>query len=65
MTAGSRPFGYTEATDTHEDLVKAGVIDPTKIVRSALRNAGFSGTHYSAGAARPRRSEPASPETPG
>jgi chaperonin GroEL len=32
-------FGYNAATDTYEDLVKAGVIDPTKVVRSALQNA--------------------------
>ena len=33
------PYGYNAATDTYEDLVKAGVIDPTKVVRSALQNA--------------------------
>ena len=32
-------FGYNAATDHYEDLVKAGVIDPTKVVRSALQNA--------------------------
>jgi chaperonin GroEL len=32
-------FGYNAKTDTFEDLVKAGVIDPTKVVRSALQNA--------------------------
>ena len=32
-------FGYNAATDEYEDLVKAGVIDPTKVVRSALQNA--------------------------
>jgi chaperonin GroEL len=31
-------FGYNAATDEYEDLVKAGVIDPTKVVRSALQN---------------------------
>ncbi len=31
--------GYNAATDKYEDLVKAGVIDPTKVVRSALQNA--------------------------
>jgi chaperonin GroEL len=31
-------FGYNAATDKYEDLVKAGVIDPTKVVRSALQN---------------------------
>ncbi|HYN05844.1 MAG TPA: chaperonin GroEL, partial [Vicinamibacterales bacterium] len=32
-------FGYNAATDQYEDLTKAGVIDPTKVVRSALQNA--------------------------
>jgi chaperonin GroEL len=32
-------FGYNAASDTYEDLVKSGVIDPTKVVRSALQNA--------------------------
>jgi len=31
--------GYNAATDNYEDLVKAGVIDPTKVTRSALQNA--------------------------
>jgi chaperonin GroEL len=31
--------GYNAATDTYEDMVGAGVIDPTKVVRSALQNA--------------------------
>src|SRR5436190_2114472 len=31
--------GFNALTDTYEDLVKAGVIDPTKVVRSALQNA--------------------------
>ena len=31
-------YGYNAATDSYEDLVKAGVIDPTKVVRSALQN---------------------------
>ena len=32
-------FGYNAATDVYEDLVKAGVIDPTKVTRTALQNA--------------------------
>ncbi|GAB4326615.1 MAG: chaperonin GroEL [Candidatus Zixiibacteriota bacterium] len=32
-------FGYNAATDTYEDLMKAGVIDPTKVARIALENA--------------------------
>jgi chaperonin GroEL len=32
-------FGYNAATDAYEDLVRAGVIDPTKVTRTALQNA--------------------------
>ena len=32
-------FGYNASTDVYEDLVKAGVIDPTKVTRTALQNA--------------------------
>ena len=36
--------GFNAATEKYEDLVKAGVIDPTKVVRSALQNAAsFAG----------------------
>ena len=34
-----RNFGYNAQTDAYEDLVKAGVIDPTKVTRTALQNA--------------------------
>jgi chaperonin GroEL len=36
---GQGAFGYNAGTDTFEDLVEAGVIDPTKVTRSALQNA--------------------------
>ena len=32
-------FGYDAANDTYVDLVKAGIIDPTKVVRTALQDA--------------------------
>jgi len=32
-------FGFNAQTDTYEDLVASGVIDPTKVTRSALQNA--------------------------
>jgi chaperonin GroEL len=32
-------FGFNASTDTYEDLVAAGVIDPTKVTRTALQNA--------------------------
>jgi len=36
---GKDAFGYNVATNKYEDLVLAGVIDPTKVVRVALQNA--------------------------
>ncbi|KKW36923.1 MAG: 60 kDa chaperonin [Candidatus Giovannonibacteria bacterium GW2011_GWA2_53_7] len=36
---GKGSFGYNAATDTYEDLVEAGVIDPAKVTRSAVQNA--------------------------
>jgi chaperonin GroEL len=36
--------GYNAATDVYEDLVKAGVIDPTKVARTALQNAASVAT---------------------
>jgi chaperonin GroEL len=36
---GEGPFGFNAATEEYEDLVAAGVIDPTKVVRAALQNA--------------------------
>ncbi len=37
--ANDKNHGYNALTDTYEDLVKAGVIDPTKVARTALQNA--------------------------
>ena len=37
--AQTNTFGYNALTDTYEDLVQAGVIDPTKVTRTALQNA--------------------------
>jgi chaperonin GroEL len=40
VRSSSEPnFGYNAATGAYEDLVKAGVIDPTKVARVALSNA--------------------------
>ena len=36
---GTGAFGFNAVTGKYEDLVKAGVIDPTKVTRSALQNA--------------------------
>jgi chaperonin GroEL len=35
----SQTWGYNAATDSYEDMVSAGVIDPTKVTRTALQNA--------------------------
>ncbi len=35
----SATFGYNAASDTYGDMVKSGVIDPTKVARTALQNA--------------------------
>jgi chaperonin GroEL len=36
---GKGSFGFNAATEEYEDLIKAGIIDPTKVVRTALQNA--------------------------
>jgi chaperonin GroEL len=36
---GEAGYGYNAATDRYEDLIAAGIIDPTKVVRVALQNA--------------------------
>ncbi|MFO0692499.1 MAG: chaperonin GroEL [Polyangiales bacterium] len=36
---GKGGFGFNARTEQYEDLLKAGVIDPTKVVRSAIQNA--------------------------
>jgi chaperonin GroEL len=38
-TAKEKNFGYNAQSDKYEDLVAAGVIDPTKVTRTALQNA--------------------------
>jgi chaperonin GroEL len=38
-SAKDNSFGYNALTDTYEDLMQAGVIDPTKVTRTALQNA--------------------------
>ncbi|MBI1937733.1 MAG: chaperonin GroEL [Ignavibacteriales bacterium] len=36
---GKNDFGFNAATETYENLMKSGVIDPTKVTRTALENA--------------------------
>ena len=39
VAEGKGAFGYNALTNVYEDMVKAGVIDPTKVTRTALQNA--------------------------
>jgi len=39
VAGGKGSFGFNAQTEEYEDLMKSGVIDPTKVVRSALQNA--------------------------
>ena len=39
VKGGKGAFGFNAATEEFEDLVKAGIVDPTKVVRTALQNA--------------------------
>ncbi len=39
VKSGKGAFGFNAASETYEDLLKAGIIDPTKVVRTALLNA--------------------------
>jgi len=39
VAEGKDGFGYNALTDTYEDLLKAGIIDPVKVTRIALQNA--------------------------
>ncbi|MBK8481920.1 MAG: chaperonin GroEL [Proteobacteria bacterium] len=66
---GKGEFGYNAATDTYEDLFKAGVIDPTKVVRTALQNAasvaGLMITTEAMVAEKPREEKEPSAPGPG
>jgi len=44
VRSGKDGFGYNALTNQYEDLIKAGVIDPTKVVRTALENAASAAT---------------------
>ena len=44
VAEGKGNFGYDALNDTYVDMVKAGIIDPTKVTRSALQNAASVST---------------------
>ena len=37
--SGKKDYGYNALTEEYTDMVKAGIVDPTKVTRSALQNA--------------------------
>jgi chaperonin GroEL (HSP60 family) len=59
-------FGYDAQSGEYKDLVKAGIIDPTKVVRVALQNAasvaGLLITTEAMVADRPQKKPPAAAE---
>jgi chaperonin GroEL len=62
---GKGAFGFNASTETYEDLVKAGVIDPTKVVRAAIQNAASVSslllTTEAMIAEKPKKDEPPMP----
>ena len=58
-------FGFNAETGAYEDLTKAGVIDPTKVVRFALQNAASVASLFltteAMVAEKPKKKEPAPP----
>jgi len=65
---GSGNFGFNAETGEYEDLVKAGIIDPTKVTRFALQNAasvaGLLMTTEAMVAEKPEKKAPAAPQMP-
>jgi chaperonin GroEL len=69
VTAGEGAYGFNADTEKYEDLIKAGVPDPTKVTRSALENAasiaGLLLTTEAVVADMPEEAAPAPPAPPG
>jgi chaperonin GroEL len=65
---GKGAFGFNAATEEYEDLIKAGIIDPTKVVRTALQNAasvaGLLLMTEAIIAEKPKDEKPAAPSMP-
>ncbi|MBD3248281.1 chaperonin GroEL [Candidatus Falkowbacteria bacterium] len=61
----SKNIGYNAATDKFEDMIEAGIVDPTKVVRSALENAASAAIMFLTIEAvitdKPKNDEPAAP----
>jgi chaperonin GroEL len=68
VKSGKGSFGFNAATEAFEDLLKAGIIDPTKVVRSALQNAasvaGLLLTTEAMIAEKPEEKKAAAPAAP-
>jgi chaperonin GroEL len=66
---GKGSYGYNAATEEYEDLMKAGIIDPTKVVRTAIQNAasvaGLLLTTEAMVAEKPKEESPTPPTPPG
>ncbi len=62
---GKGNFGFNAATEEFGDMVKMGILDPTKVVRTALQNAasiaGLMITTEAMVAEIPKKEEPAMP----
>ena len=69
VLANKGNYGYNVATGEYEDLVKAGVVDPTKVTRTALQNsasiAGLLLTTECMITELPEKKEPAPAHPPG
>jgi chaperonin GroEL len=65
IKSGNGAYGFNAATEQFEDLIQAGIIDPTKVVRTALQNAasvaGLLLTTEAMVAEKPEEKKPAAP----
>ena len=61
----SKSYGYNAREDKYEDLVKAGIIDPTLVTRTAVQNAAsIAGLMLTTECTVSEKPEPASPAAP-
>nr|MDA8123035.1 chaperonin GroEL [Deltaproteobacteria bacterium] len=69
IKSGKGAYGYNAATEEFEDLIKAGILDPTKVTRVALQNAasvaGLMITTECAIAEKPEEKDKMPPMPPG
>jgi len=65
---GKGSFGFNAETGTYEDLMKSGIVDPTKVTRFALQNAasvaGLLMTTEAMVAEKPKKDNPSAPAMP-